>query len=122
MQAAFLQRHHASAEQFDAGAAIRGTLEGLQFVDLSFGLSVAPRYKNRAALAALLPLAYKLLPRPARRCAGQSCFKGLTVSERLDWAENRVADLGEQKVEADILARQSSLRSRPRTRIFKATN
>ena len=39
----FLQRHHASAEQIDAGAAIHGTLEGLQFVDLPFGLPVAPR-------------------------------------------------------------------------------
>jgi hypothetical protein len=39
----FLQRHHASAEQIDASAAIHGTLEGLQFVDLPFGLPVAPR-------------------------------------------------------------------------------
>ena len=39
----FLQRHHASAEQIDAGAAIHGSLEGLQFVDLPFGLPVAPR-------------------------------------------------------------------------------
>jgi hypothetical protein len=39
----FLQRHHASAEQIDASAAIHGTLEGLEFVDLPFGLPVAPR-------------------------------------------------------------------------------
>ena len=37
----FLQRHHASAEQIDAGAAVHGSLEGLQLVDLSFGLPVA---------------------------------------------------------------------------------
>ena len=38
VQAVFLQRHDASAEQVDAGAAIHRSLEGLQFVDLSFGL------------------------------------------------------------------------------------
>jgi hypothetical protein len=38
-----LQRRHASAEQVDAGAAVHGPLEGLQFVDLSFSLPVAPR-------------------------------------------------------------------------------
>src|SRR5208282_658345 len=40
VQPVFLQRHHPSAEQVDSGAAIHRSLEGLQFVDLSFGLPV----------------------------------------------------------------------------------
>ena len=44
-----LQRRHASAEQVDAGAAIHGSLEGLQLVDLSFGLPVAPRLQHGVA-------------------------------------------------------------------------
>jgi hypothetical protein len=43
---AFLQRHHPSAEQLDTGAAIHGSLEGLQSVDLSFGLPVAPGLRH----------------------------------------------------------------------------
>jgi hypothetical protein len=43
VQIAFLQRHHPSAEQLNTGAAIHGSLEGLQSVDLSLGLPVAPR-------------------------------------------------------------------------------
>src|SRR5208283_2108867 len=46
VQAVFLQRHHPSAEQVDTGAAIHRSLEGLQFVDLSFGLPVAPRFQH----------------------------------------------------------------------------
>ena len=46
VQAVFLQRHHPSAEQVDTGAAVHRSLEGLQFVDLSFGLPVAPRFQH----------------------------------------------------------------------------
>src|ERR1700733_11361797 len=45
----FLQRHHASAEQIDAAAAVHGSLEGLQLVDLSFGLPIAPRLRHGVA-------------------------------------------------------------------------
>ena len=55
----FLQRHHASAEQIDAGAAIHGTLEGLQFVDLSLSLPVAPRLGDSVSNG-LQVLAYRL--------------------------------------------------------------
>ena len=46
VQAVFLQWHHPSAEQVDADAAIHRSLEGLQFVDLSFGLPIAPRFQH----------------------------------------------------------------------------
>ena len=42
----FFQRHHPSAEQLNASAAIHGSLEGLRFVDLPFGLRVAPRLRH----------------------------------------------------------------------------
>ena len=42
-----------------AGAAIHGTLEGLQFVDLSFGLPVAPRLRDSVSNG-LQVLAYRL--------------------------------------------------------------
>jgi len=45
VQATFLKGHHPSAKQIDAGAAVHRSLEGLQFVDLSFSLSVAPRLR-----------------------------------------------------------------------------
>ena len=36
------KRQHPRSQQFDAGAAVHGPLEGLQPVDLTFGLSAAP--------------------------------------------------------------------------------
>jgi hypothetical protein len=36
------KRQHPRSLQFDAGAAVHGPLEGLQPVDLTFGLSAAP--------------------------------------------------------------------------------
>ena len=63
VQAVFVQRHHPSAEQLDTGAAIHRSLEGLQFVDLSFGLSVAPRFQHSVPNS-LQVLAYRL----AKRC------------------------------------------------------
>jgi hypothetical protein len=46
VQAAFLQRQHPSSKQVDVGASIHRSVEGFQFVDLSFGLPVAPRFQH----------------------------------------------------------------------------
>ena len=59
VQIAFLQRHHPSAEQLNTGAAIHGSLEGLQSVDLSFGLPVAPGLRHSVPHR-LQVLAYRL--------------------------------------------------------------
>ena len=46
VQAVLLQWHYPIAEQFQAGAAVHRSLEGLQFVYLSFGLPVAPMLQH----------------------------------------------------------------------------
>ena len=45
----FVEGQHSSAKQVNAGTAIHGTFEGLQLVNLSFRLSVAPRFKHGIA-------------------------------------------------------------------------
>ena len=57
MRVVFLQRHHAGAKQLDSGATIHGALEGLQLVDLSFGLPVAPRFRRTASMSRRMVLA-----------------------------------------------------------------
>ena len=84
VQAVFLQRHHPSAEQVDTGAAIHRSLEGLQFVDLSFGLPVVPRLQDSVPNS-LQVLAYrprKTLHRvdPGRACIDQPSIKPLRRS------------------------------------------
>jgi hypothetical protein len=59
VQIVFLQRHPPTAEQLNTGAAIHGSLEGLQSVDLSFGLPVAPRLRYSVPHR-LQVLAYRL--------------------------------------------------------------
>src|ERR1700677_1004648 len=56
---ASLQWHHPSAEQLNSGAAIHGSLEGFQFVDLSLGLPVAPGLRHSVPHR-LQVLAYRL--------------------------------------------------------------
>jgi hypothetical protein len=49
VQILFVEWQHSSAKQVNAGTAIHGTFEGLQLVNLSFRLSVAPRFKHGIA-------------------------------------------------------------------------
>ena len=49
VQILFVEWQHSSAEQVNAGTAIHGTFEGLELVNLSFRLSVAPRFKHGIA-------------------------------------------------------------------------
>jgi hypothetical protein len=84
VQPVLLQRHHPSAEQVDTGAAIHRSLEGLQFVDLSFGLPVAPRFQHSIPNS-LQVLAYrprKTLHRvdPGRACIDQPSIQPLRRS------------------------------------------
>src|ERR1700722_1030730 len=72
VRAVFLQRHHPGTKQLDTGAAIHGSLEGFQLVNLSFGLPVAPRFRHGVA-DSLNVLTYgprKALHRVDARCAG----------------------------------------------------
>jgi hypothetical protein len=68
-----LQRRHASAEQVHAGAAIHGSLEGLQLVDLSFGLPVALRLQHGVANS-LDVLANR--PRESLHSVDSGCTRG----------------------------------------------
>src|SRR5208337_5175676 len=74
VQAVFLQRHHPSAEQVDTGAAIHRSLEGLQFVDLSFGLPVAPRFQHSVPNSIEI-LAYRPRKPLHRVDAGRACVE-----------------------------------------------
>jgi hypothetical protein len=49
VQILFVEWQHSSAKQVNAGTAIHGTFEDLQLVNLSFRLSVAPRFKHAIA-------------------------------------------------------------------------
>ena len=94
VQIAFLQRHHPSAEQLDTGAAIHGSLEGLQSIDLSFGLPVAPGLRHSVPHR-LQVLAYRLrktLHRvdPRRARIDQPSVQPLSVPPR-SRPRNRIA-------------------------------
>jgi hypothetical protein len=84
VQAVLRQGHHPRTEQVDTGPAVHRSPEGLQFVDLSFGLPVAPRLRHGVPNG-LQVLAYrprKTLHRvdPRRACIGQPSIQPLRRS------------------------------------------
>jgi hypothetical protein len=40
------EREHPGAQQFGAGSAVHGSLQGLEPIDLSFGLAIAPTLEH----------------------------------------------------------------------------
>ncbi len=74
VQAVFLQRYHPSAEQVDTSPAVHRSFEGLQFIDLSFGLTVAPRFQHSVPNSPQV-LAYRPRKTLHRVDAGRACVE-----------------------------------------------